>query len=210
VLDVAVDDVVADRVGVLGRDNDRVDPGRLPVSVLHRHLAFAVRPQVRNLPCLARLGEATADAMGERDRKRHEFRRFPAGEPDHHSLVARADLVEPVVLMAFARLQGVADADGDLRALLLDRHEHAARLGIEPGVGVGVADAGYGLSDDLRISTYVAVEISPKTRIIPVVVAVSHATRAIGSFVRMASRTASEIWSQTLSGWPSVTDSDVK
>src|SRR5450759_4096122 len=43
----------------------------------------------------------------------------------------------------------------------------------------------------------------------PVVVAVSHATRASGSSVRIASRIASEIWSHILSGCPSVTDSDV-
>ena len=39
---------------------------------------------------------------------------------------------------------------------------------------------------------------------------VSHATRLFGSSSRMASSTASEIWSHILSGWPSVTDSDVK
>src|SRR6266571_9096152 len=44
----------------------------------------------------------------------------------------------------------------------------------------------------------------------PVVTRVSHATRAAGSLAMMASRTASEIWSAILSGWPSVTDSDVK
>src|SRR5689334_2568299 len=38
---------------------------------------------------------------------------------------------------------------------------------------------------------------------------VSHATRLIGSSARTASRTESEIWSAILSGWPSVTDSDV-
>src|SRR5947209_72522 len=37
----------------------------------------------------------------------------------------------------------------------------------------------------------------------------SHATRASGSLARIASRMASEIWSASLSGWPSVTDSDV-
>src|SRR5205809_1413888 len=41
----------------------------------------------------------------------------------------------------------------------------------------------------------------------PVVTSVSHATRALGSLARIASRTASEIWSATLSGWPMVTDS---
>ena len=52
--------------------------------------------------------------------------------------------------------------------------------------------------------------ISPATTTRPVVSSVSHATRLVGSPSRMASRTASEIWSAILSGWPSVTDSEVK
>ncbi len=43
----------------------------------------------------------------------------------------------------------------------------------------------------------------------PVVVAVSQATRAFGSSRMIASRIASETWSHILSGWPSVTDSEV-
>src|SRR6476659_3919651 len=58
-------------------------------------------------------------------------------------------------------------------------------------------------------STYVVVEISPRTMTSPVVVAVSHATRAFGSSRMIASRMASDTWSHILSGWPSVTDSDV-
>src|SRR5438034_6281825 len=60
------------------------------------------------------------------------------------------------------------------------------------------------------MSTQADVVISPATSTSPVVVAVSHATRAIGSCARMASSTPSEIWSQSLSGCPSVTDSLVK
>jgi len=52
--------------------------------------------------------------------------------------------------------------------------------------------------------------ISPDTSASPVVTKVSAATRPVGSSFRMASRIASEIWSATLSGWPSVTDSEVK
>src|SRR5581483_4850383 len=59
------------------------------------------------------------------------------------------------------------------------------------------------------ISTYVVVVISPAMWICPVIANVSHATRPCGSSLRIASRTASEIWSATLSGWPSVTDSEV-
>ena len=51
--------------------------------------------------------------------------------------------------------------------------------------------------------------ISPPTTIMPVVTNVSQATRPFGSSVRIASSTESEIWSAILSGWPSVTDSDV-
>src|ERR1700704_3371184 len=55
-----------------------------------------------------------------------------------------------------------------------------------------------------------SVVISPATTTRPVVISVSQATRPMGSSLRTASRTESEIWSAILSGWPSVTDSDVK
>src|SRR5712691_2188865 len=60
------------------------------------------------------------------------------------------------------------------------------------------------------MSTYVSVVISPATTTRPVVIMVSQATRPCGSSVSTASRTESETWSAILSGWPSVTDSDVK
>jgi hypothetical protein len=50
---------------------------------------------------------------------------------------------------------------------------------------------------------------SPKTPIQFPAATTSHATRAAGSSARCASSTASETWSHSLSGWPSVTDSDV-
>src|SRR6266545_3012015 len=58
------------------------------------------------------------------------------------------------------------------------------------------------------MSTYSDVVISPATMTIPVVTRVSHATRPSTSTARIASSTASEIWSASLSGCPSVTDSE--
>src|ERR1700688_3929220 len=58
-------------------------------------------------------------------------------------------------------------------------------------------------------STYALVVISPAMTTRPVAVRVSQATRLEGSSARQASRMASEIWSAILSGWPSVTDSEV-
>src|SRR4051794_18578342 len=60
------------------------------------------------------------------------------------------------------------------------------------------------------MSTYVSVVISPATTTRPVVISVSQATRPLTSSVSTASSTESEIWSATLSGCPSVTDSEVK
>src|SRR5689334_449401 len=54
-----------------------------------------------------------------------------------------------------------------------------------------------------------SVEISPETTAMPVLTSVSQATRPPGSSDMTASSTPSDIWSATLSGWPSVTDSDV-
>src|SRR5579862_7329217 len=59
-------------------------------------------------------------------------------------------------------------------------------------------------------STQALVVISPATITTPVFTNVSQATRPRASSLRMASSTTSEIWSATLSGWPSETDSDVK
>src|ERR1700735_812253 len=59
------------------------------------------------------------------------------------------------------------------------------------------------------MSTYVLVVISPETTTRPVLTSVSQATRPSGSSFMTASSTPSEIWSATLSGCPSVTDSEV-
>ena len=59
------------------------------------------------------------------------------------------------------------------------------------------------------ISAYAFVVISPVTNTIPIVAIVSHATRESLSCDRSESSTESDILSHTLSGCPSVTDSDV-
>src|SRR3954463_1041868 len=61
----------------------------------------------------------------------------------------------------------------------------------------------------LGMSAYAWVVTSPATCTWPVVISVSTATRLRGSCARSASRMPSLIWSAILSGWPSVTDSEV-
>ena len=52
--------------------------------------------------------------------------------------------------------------------------------------------------------------ISPAMYTILFLIIVSQATLLLGSSAKYASNTASDIWSQTLSGCPPETDSDVK
>ena len=59
------------------------------------------------------------------------------------------------------------------------------------------------------MSAYALVVTSPATCTWPVVISVSTATRLRGSCASSASRMPSLIWSAILSGWPSVTDSEV-
>src|SRR5258706_6250326 len=59
------------------------------------------------------------------------------------------------------------------------------------------------------MGTSAVVVTSPIVARKSLVTAVSHATRAAGSCASIASRIASDTWSHTLSGWPSVTDSEV-
>src|SRR5262245_22390110 len=59
------------------------------------------------------------------------------------------------------------------------------------------------------MSAYALVVTSPATCTWPVVISVSTATRLRGSSAIKASSTPSLIWSAILSGWPSVTDSEV-
>ena len=60
-----------------------------------------------------------------------------------------------------------------------------------------------------EMSRSAVVVTSPMTTHSSLVIAVSQATRASRSCPSMPSRTASDTWSQILSGWPSVTDSEV-
>src|SRR6202044_940259 len=65
------------------------------------------------------------------------------------------------------------------------------------------------LRTNASTSTHALVVTSPATITTPVLTMVSQATRPRGSAAKMASSTASEIWSATLSGCPSETDSEV-
>ena len=211
--DDRLDDVGAEALGadvgvVLGRDDDRPDADRDAALVLDGDLGLAVRAEVRQLAGLADLGEPAGHAMGEGDRQRHELGRLAAGEPEHHPLVAGAELERGRRVVA--DLEGRVHALRDVRRLGLDRDERAAGLVVEAVVGAGVADVADGVAHD-RLEVHVG-----RGRDL----AEDHheAGRGGGLAGDAGDRVLADdrvqdgvlTWSHILSGWPSVTDSDVK
>ena len=128
------------------------------------------------------------------DRRGHQLVVLGTGVPEHHPLVARADRVERVARAAPV-LERVLHPERDVGGLLLDRRHHAARVAVDAELRVGVADVEDGLAGDRR-----DVDVGARGDL----AGNEHEPSAM-----IASRTASEIWSASLSGCPSVTDSEV-
>ena len=145
-----------DALAMLGRDQDALDLDRLLAAVLvdlvaDRDLRLSVGPEVRDDPALANVGEAAGERVRDRDRQRHQLLRLSRRVPDHEALVAGADAVERVVVAGVVlHLEGVVDALGDVGRLLVDRDDHAARLGVEAVLRAGVADVGDRAADEPR------------------------------------------------------------
>jgi hypothetical protein len=142
------------------------------------------------------------DAMRLEQGRRHQRRGLVAGKAEHDALVAGA----------FILVAGLVDALGDVGRLAV---EMAGEIGILPVEAMLlIADAldrgADGRLDlvDRRRDPVAAADLAGETMRL-VVTIVSQATRATGSRDRNRSTTASEIWSATLSGWPSDTDSEV-
>ena len=145
---------------MLGGDHDGVDAlGTALVTVLHRHLALGVGAQVLHLLALAAdAAQLLQDDVGQRDGQRHQLVGLAAGVAEHHALVAGA-----LVLLGLT-----ADAHVDVLALLVDGAEHAAALGLELVLALGVANladnvAHGGLHVDIAVAGHLAAD-DGKTR----------------------------------------------
>jgi hypothetical protein len=98
----------------------------------------------------ADLGKLPGELVREHDRQRHELGSLAARVAEHQPLVARSLPVKLVRPLAFAVLERVIDAQGDVRRLGTDGDRHAARC---PVVSLGrgvVADLEDLLPDDSR------------------------------------------------------------
>ena len=139
---------------MLRRDQHALDLDRPPAAVrvllvADRHLRLAVRPQIRQHVGLAHRGEPLREPVREHDRQRHQLVGLVRRVAEHHPLVAGADLVERV-LVAVLRLERRVDALRDVGRLLVERDDHAARVGVEAELRARVADLADALAHEAR------------------------------------------------------------
>ena len=115
-----------DGLGMLGGNDHGIDSNRVHILVVfHRHLAFAVRPEVRKQPALTHFGQFVAELVGQRDRRGHQFWVLVGREAEHHALVAGSARVH---------------THGDIPRLLVDAGDDGAGIGVEAIESVIVAD----------------------------------------------------------------------
>jgi len=96
-------------------NNNRFDSLGHSQLVLDGDLSLAVGPKKGEGAVLARLRKLLCEPVGERDRERHELRRFATRKADHHALVPRALQLERVVfLRPLPLFERVVDAGGDI------------------------------------------------------------------------------------------------
>ena len=192
-------------------DLDRPLAAVLVVLVAHGDLRLAVGPQLRQLAGLAHLREPLADLVREHDRQRHQLRRLVGRVAEHHPLVAGADRSSGSSSSgSCCSLVRRVDALRDVGRLLVDRDHHAARLRVEAQLRACSRSRdrlAHDLADvDVRLGRDLAGDDDEARRD----QRLAGDAAARGPRASTASSTASEIWSATLSGCPSVTDSEVK
>ena len=71
------------------------------------------------------------------------------GVPEHHPLVARAEQIERIAFAAL-RLVRLVDALRDVGRLLVERDDHAGRVGIEAELRARVPDLAHALAHEAR------------------------------------------------------------
>ena len=211
VLPQVLGDQLLGSLAVLRGDQELFDLDRPAVHVADGDLGLAVGAQVVQRAGLSNRGEALGQAVREGDRQRHQrvrlvARRSRTSSPGRPRRRRRARLRRSrrSAPRTPCRRPGrcPATACRSRSAPRRSRPRSRGRRRCSRSCAPSRAPLSW-------MSTYVSVEISPETTIRPVLTSVSQATLPYGSSASTASSTPSEIWSAILSGWPSVTDSEV-
>ena len=110
---------------MLRGDHHAIDASGAVLDIFHRNLRFAIRPQKRQVTCLADFGEPAHQFMREHNGQGHELIGFVAGIAEHQALIASAAGIH---------------AHGDIRRLALERRDYGAGVGVETILRARIAD----------------------------------------------------------------------
>jgi len=125
--------------------NDDVGNGHgLAVLIHHGDLRFGVRAQPRDFAALADVRQFAAEAVGEHDRRGHQFGRFIAGVTKHQALVA-GTLFVGLLTLGFAGVHALGDVGG----LLGDNYIYKHAVGMKDVIVIDIADLADGRARDL-------------------------------------------------------------
>ena len=89
------------------------------VIIFHGDLRFTIRQEIRQRTIFPDFCQTACQLVGQRNRQRHQLRRFIARVAKHHALIACA--IEVIgILFAIFKLQGMIHTQSDIRRLTVD------------------------------------------------------------------------------------------
>jgi hypothetical protein len=116
------------------------------MAVFDGNLGFGIGPEPGGFTRFANSAEFSAEAMGEHDRRGHEFRGFSAGVPKHKSLVART------LLSSFlSRDTAGIDSLSDIRALAGEGVHNVDAIGVKDIIVVGIPNFANGGANEFVV-----------------------------------------------------------
>ena len=132
--DVVPDLVMGDFRGVLGGDDDRVDPRGPSVNVLNAHLRLSVRSEVIENLLFPDLRELTGQLVGVHDRHRHKLFGLCGRVAEHHALVSGSACI---------------DSLSDVWGLAVNGRDHPAGFAVKTELSSGITDLSDRFPDNL-------------------------------------------------------------
>ena len=133
---------------MLSGQNDGIDALDFVAVVFDRNLRLSVGTEIFETPVFANLRKFHTYLVCKHMRQRHQFFRFVARKTEHHSLVARAELVEGISTLLV--LHAVIYAEGNIAALLVYTRQHRARVAVKTVFCTRITNLFYRLANNGR------------------------------------------------------------
>ena len=132
---------------MLAGNNNGGNLDRLAVLIFNSNLRFSVRIKIRQFAAFTNFGKLYGKFVRQADRHRHQFLCFVAGIAEHHALIPCSVQVILIFLIMLQFKRSVY-AEGDIRALLIERYANAASIAVKAFFTAVIADFADGFSDD--------------------------------------------------------------